>query len=259
MNWKKLLFVGLLGASLSLFNSCSTHYSSGASAPNSAESSDAARLRSEATLRSGLGTGFGEEVESSISYTKFTRNGSKPSSVNVIYYNDKLGVDAMTHGSKVIGGAMQKSSDGLVEWGVKSQWSYAKNIHSEGKRFVIGKAGSKYSLVVKNIFHSRVEVVLSVDGIDVMDGKSASVKKRGYIINPGQTLEVKGFRTSEQAVASFEYSSVAESYSHLRHGDTRNVGVIGMAVYPEKIKLSWLMRNAETQRREQASAFAEAP
>ncbi|WP_435690876.1 hypothetical protein [Rubritalea sp.] len=227
--------------------------------------SDAVRVgrdaepRLEASYRPGLGTGFGEEVESSISYTEFKRSGQKPSSVNVIYYNDKQGVTKMTNGSKVTGDSLQKSTDSLVEWGVKSQWGYAKNIHSQGKRFVVGKGGSRYSLVVKNVSYSRVEIVLSVDGLDVMTGKSASVKNRGYIVKPGDTLEVKGFRTSEVAVASFKYASVSESYTHLKHGSTRNVGVIGMAVYPEKGAASWYRPQKDIERRSQARAFAEAP
>jgi hypothetical protein len=210
-------------------------------------------------MRPGLGTGYGEEVESAIRYTTFKRSEGKPSSINMLYYNDKDGVTAMTNGSKVRGNGLQRSADGLVEWGVKTQWGYAKNMHSQGKRFVIGKGGASYSLEVKNICHSRLEVVMSVDGLDVMDGRGASTKKRGYIILPGETLRVKGFRTSEEAVAAFKFSSVQSSYSNLKHGTTRNVGVIGMAVFTEKGKNPWYSSEKENIRRCQARVFAEAP
>ena len=129
---------------------------------------------------------------------------------------------------------MQRTADGLVEWGVKGGWGSLKNYQSNGRRYVVGRKNSNYSLVVKNLCRSRLEIVLSVDGLDVMDGSSASFRKNGYIIQPGKTLTVKGFRTSESAVASFKFSSVDSSYSNQRHGKTRNVGVIGMAVFTEK-------------------------
>jgi len=43
---------------------------------------------------------------------------------------------------------------------------------------IIGKKGKTYSLMVKNKSANRVEVVLSVDGLDVIDGKASSVRKK---------------------------------------------------------------------------------
>lgn len=122
---------------------------------------------------------------------------------------------------------------------------------------MVGRKGSTYSLVIKNLCHSRLEIVLSVDGLDVMDGRPASTKKRGYIIKPGKTLTVKGFRTSDDAVAAFKFSSVSESYSNKRHGATRNVGVIGMAVFTEKGVDPWKWSKPAVRQRHQANAFAE--
>jgi len=146
----------------------------------------------------------------------------------------------MTGYQKYKSSGMQKTAGGLVEWGVKSNWGTLKNYNSHGKRYVVGRQGSNYSLVVKNLCHSSLEVVLSVDGLDVSNGKPASWKQRGYIIPAGETLNIKGFRTSESAVAAFKFSSVAGSYSNLRHGKSRNVGVIGLAVFTQRgVDLAW--------------------
>ena len=120
---------------------------------------------------------------------------------------------------------------------------------------MIGKKGRSYQLKIKNLSNVRLEAVMSVDGLDVIDGSSASVKKRGYIVNPGQTLVVKGFRTSNEAVASFKFSSVSSSYANLKHGNTRNVGVVGLALFTEKGSLPY----SDTNQRGKARAFAEAP
>lgn len=207
--------------------------------------------------RPGLGTGWGDEKDSAITYTNFRRGDFK--GVSMIYYNDAAGVDAMKSGWARRGDGMQKGAGGLVEWGVKSGWGYAKNVMGGGKRFVVGTKGREYSLEIRNICRARLEVVLSVDGLDVMDGKGASVKKRGYIIDPGKILIVKGFRTSEEAVAAFKFSTVSGSYANQKGGSTRNVGVIGMGVYVEKGIDPWTWSSGEVKRREGARAFAEAP
>ena len=104
-----------------------------------------------------------------------------------------------------------------------------------------------------------LEIVASVDGLDVQDGKSASFQKRGYILQPGKSLEIEGFRTSYDKVASFKFSGVANSYANLRHGDTRNVGVIGIAVFTQKNVDPWEWMPREVDRRDTARPFATAP
>ena len=210
-------------------------------------------------VRPGLGTGWGRPVRSELGYTSFNRASSKPyRKVATIYYNDREGVNAMTSW-KSSASRMQSAAGGLVEWGVSSDFGLLKNYNGSGRRFVVGKEDQRYTLVVKNKAKSRLEVVLSVDGLDVMDGKTASLKKRGYIIEPGKTLRVKGWRTSAESVASFRFSGVSNSYSNLRHGETRNVGVIGLAVFTERGVDPWIWKSREVDRRHAASPFAEPP
>jgi hypothetical protein len=104
-----------------------------------------------------------------------------------------------------------------------------------GDRFyVLGRAGDRYSVRVKNPTPRRVEAILSVDGLDVIDGEDADFAgKRGYVIPPGGDLVVDGFRTSTTQVAAFRFSAVGESYAELK-GKGRNVGVIGVAIFEEK-------------------------
>lgn len=73
-----------------------------------------------------------------------------------------------------------------------------------------------------------------MDGLNVQDGQPASFSKRGYIVEPGKSLEIEGFRTSYSHVAAFKFSSVSNSYANMRHGNTRNVGVIAIAVFTQK-------------------------
>jgi hypothetical protein len=105
---------------------------------------------------------------------------------------------------------------------------------ARGKRIVTGERGARYEVVLKNDARKAIEVLVSVDGLDAMDGKPASLKKRGCVLAPFETLIVEGFRTSRSSVAAFRFGSMIDSYGHRRHGDTTNAGVVGVAVFEEK-------------------------
>ena len=205
--------------------------------------------------RTGIATGWGREVDSKMTYTGFVRSAAKPSGISLIRYNSADGAKGMGVDRGRKGKGMQRGGGGLVEWGMSSGLVSLENTWWRGDRFVIGKKGREYQITVKNITDARLEVVLSVDGLDVMDGQPASVKKRGYIVGPGKKITIKGFRTSEDKIATFKFSSVGASYANLRHGDTRNVGVVGLAVFTEKGREP----GAEGRRRGAARPFAEAP
>jgi len=102
-----------------------------------------------------------------------------------------------------------------------------------GRTYVLGELGQRYTLRIRNESRRRIEVVGSVDGRDVVDGRPASLEKRGYLVEARGELTIDGFRLSREAVAAFRFSSVGRSYA-ARMGDARDVGVIGLAVFPEK-------------------------
>ena len=102
-----------------------------------------------------------------------------------------------------------------------------------GRFYVLGDANDRYTIRVSNPTNRRVEAVISVDGLDVIDGDTADLSKRGYVVPPYGELRVDGFRVSTASVATFRFSSVGESYAG-RKGKDRNVGVIGVAIFDEQ-------------------------
>jgi len=210
--------------------------------------------------RPGLATGWGHEKSSPVYAQSFVRASSKPAGVDAIYYNNPAGIQAMAQAPERVGG-MQEAAGGLVEWGIKGRSGLltAYKEWGAGRRLVAGAADSTYSIQIKNRSRSTLEVVASVDGLDVMDGAAASYSKRGYLIGAGETLDIDGFRTSHHSVAAFKFSSVANSYANLRHGDTRNVGVIGLAVFTQKGVNPWTWMPDEVNRRITAQPFATPP
>ncbi|MBM4321664.1 MAG: hypothetical protein FJ125_17415 [Deltaproteobacteria bacterium] len=99
--------------------------------------------------------------------------------------------------------------------------------------FVAGSEGKRYEIRIRNESPRRVEAVVSVDGRDVIDGRPASVGRRGYLIDAYGTATIDGFRTSASEVAAFRFSPVSASYA-ARMGNDANVGVIGVAIFPER-------------------------
>ena len=102
-----------------------------------------------------------------------------------------------------------------------------------GRTYVLGRLGQRYLLRFRNGTGRRVEVVASVDGRDAVDGRLASLAKRGYVVEPFGELSIDGFRVSADSVAAFRFSSVSRSYA-ARKGDARDVGVVGVAVFAER-------------------------
>lgn len=105
---------------------------------------------------------------------------------------------------------------------------------ANGRYYVEGTAGERYAVRISNPTGRRVEAVVTVDGLDAIDGEAGGLRKRGYIIPPYGDVRIEGFRTSLSDVATFRFSSVDGSYAGQK-GKARNVGVIAVALFEERI------------------------
>ncbi|HEU0035722.1 MAG TPA: hypothetical protein VFQ53_34155 [Kofleriaceae bacterium] len=99
--------------------------------------------------------------------------------------------------------------------------------------YVQGNVGERYIIRVTNPTPNRVEAVVTVDGLDVIDGESGDLRKRGYVVPPYGDVRIEGFRTSQADVATFRFSAVDNSYAGMK-GKARNVGVIAVAIFEEQ-------------------------
>jgi hypothetical protein len=102
-----------------------------------------------------------------------------------------------------------------------------------GEYWVAGNPGSKYSIAVNNRLGERVLAVMSVDGVNVMNGDTAATHQTGYVFNRYQRYEVAGWRKSDQEIAAFTFVASPRSYAE-RTGRPDNVGTIGVALFREK-------------------------
>jgi hypothetical protein len=136
-----------------------------------------------------------------------------------------------------IGGYPLRSYAAGYELQVLVDGAPAATYEHAGESYVLGQLGARYTLRVINHTGRRIEAVVSVDGRDAVDGKSADVRtKRGYLVPGWGSVDIDGWRLSRAEVAAFRFSRVADSYA-ARTGTARDVGVIGVAVFPEQVRL----------------------
>ena len=102
-----------------------------------------------------------------------------------------------------------------------------------GDIFIEGREGSEFELQITNDNHFNIEAVVSVDGVSVVDGQTASEKSSGYVINARDRLIIPGWKLNQDAVAAFVFSGKAKSYSTEMTGSSRNNGVIGLLSYAQ--------------------------
>lgn len=206
--------------------------------------------------RPGLGTKWGETRTSRVASAAFDRASNQPLAVAAINYNNAAGIRAMAAAVewRRTWPRLASPAGSLVSVGLRDQsGNFLPGLNIGDRWFVVGEEGRRYSIVVRNRSDLRLEIVLSVDGLDVMDGRSASFRKRGYLIDPHRQLVVEGFRQSTDAVAAFRFGPVRESYANQKYGDTRNVGVIGIAIFNERGTNPWT--NREVEKRLKADPF----
>ena len=120
-----------------------------------------------------------------------------------------------------------------------------------GERYVAGEPGHEYEVRICNPSPGRVLTVTSVDGVNVINGRTAAAHQTGYVLDPYGTVEIDGWRKSMDEVAAFYFTSLPDSYA-ARTGRPDNVGVIGVAVFRERVPYAML-------RQQESAAAADAP
>ena len=103
----------------------------------------------------------------------------------------------------------------------------------QGRTYVIGKPGNEYSLSLRNQGGERVMAVGSVDGVNIVTGETAAALQSGYVLSPGQSADINGWRKSLSNTAAFYFTDISDSYA-ARTGRPNDVGVIGVAVFRER-------------------------
>jgi hypothetical protein len=103
----------------------------------------------------------------------------------------------------------------------------------DGQMYVAGRPGARYGVTLHNLRSERILVVMSVDGINVLNGKTAGWDQDGYVLGARASGQIAGWRKSDREVAAFEFTAPGDSYAS-RTGRPLDLGVIGFAVFSER-------------------------
>lgn len=110
-------------------------------------------------------------------------------------------------------------------------------IHHEGKNYIAAPWDRDFQLRFNVPFGSgRYLAVTSVDGLDIMTGKTASTQAGGYVLTPALSPtdnDIPGFRLNNSEVAAFHFGDRLDSYA-AKLDKPANVGVIAVVFYEER-------------------------
>ncbi|MEQ1749372.1 MAG: hypothetical protein ABL974_08105 [Prosthecobacter sp.] len=212
--------------------------------------------------RPGLGTQLGHQIHQDTTHTHFyRRNSSVPDATASFHYNDEEGAKLMArlHGASFKHGGSFDLVPGKLRVMVRplNRWeSGVRHYNAEGRIIVIGRPSLEYQIILTNLTRHRLEIVTSVDGLDVLTGRAASASGSGYIIAEKSSISIPGMRVGG-VLRAFQFSSVADSRAATAFGakGARNVGVIGVALYEEDEIARRRVRVEENYVRDGARAF----
>ncbi len=107
--------------------------------------------------------------------------------------------------------------------------------HALKKVYAEAVKGDNYRIEVRNRLDRRVGLVIAVDGRNIISGEKSWLRNRErmYILEPYASGEFAGWRTGQERINRFYFTSVPDSYA-AAFGDKSAMGVISVAVYPEQ-------------------------
>lgn len=120
-----------------------------------------------------------------------------------------------------------------VGFKVKVYGKKVKEYTHKGDSYIWARKGTEYSILIWNNSPNRVEAVVSVDGIDVINGKTADLSYSGYVVDANSSIEIPGYLLNGESAAKFTFGTAPETYAALTDRP-ENIGVIGVAFYEEK-------------------------
>ncbi len=108
------------------------------------------------------------------------------------------------------------------------------------RRYVQAFAGRNYSIVLRNNTGARVGVLISVDGLNVVNGERSALRSNEpmYVLGPWETATIGGWRTSLDDIQKFVFVDEARSYASRTGQANGDMGWIRVLAFREQ-RVAW--------------------
>lgn len=172
-----------------------------------------------------VGPIWGDGAEAKEEYIVAERASAEPATVGTIYYSSKPVVGTVVDSPAFAQGRISVTV--LDKNGQK-----IPIVQSKGDYYIQSVKGEKYTLYFENISNTGYEVIVTADGIDSVTGKDGSYRNPGYVLFPGNTITVRGFRQTQKEYKPFVFYEKESPYvKDSQVGTAANIGVIGFALF----------------------------
>ncbi len=134
--------------------------------------------------------------------------------------------------------AQQVSVEIVADSGLVFPTYPARSDDSTYRVYLEAKENARYGIRIRNHSNKRVGVVVAVDGRNIISGDKSHLRssEQMYLLNPYEERTYLGWRTSRNDINRFYFTSEGDSYAGAWE-DYSAMGVIAVAVFPEKIEL----------------------
>jgi hypothetical protein len=103
-----------------------------------------------------------------------------------------------------------------------------------GRYYLEARPGVRYAVTLASRSGGRLGVVLAVDGLNVISGEREAGRGRMYVLDPWQSVTVRGWRTSLEEVRQFTFVDERASYAARSGKANEKMGWIEVAVFRER-------------------------
>lgn len=104
------------------------------------------------------------------------------------------------------------------------------------RRYFQALRGRNYALRVHNRTGRRVGVLISVDGLNVVNGERSNLRRSEamYVLDPWETATIRGWRTSLEQVRQFVFVDEQSSYAERTGQANGDIGWIRVLAFEER-------------------------
>jgi hypothetical protein len=154
---------------------------------------------------------------------------------------------------------------------VGDQSGMYQDVWKNNAHFIQVSKDEEYSIIISNPLPVRVAVAVTVDGLNVIDGKRSSPDNaQKWIIDANESLTLRGWQTDRSSLRRFVFTDKGQSYAQWKGGQdnrsyTLNLGVIGIAFFWNDAELQRVLHppkpffDGECNKKYRSSARDEAP